>query len=124
MTRKKILLIEDSKTDADAAKVLLEKEGMEVTVAATGKEGLDKAQKLKPDLVVLDLVLPDISGIEVCKKLKQNPDLKKAIIVVLSIKDDVATIAKAFEAGADDYVIKPAVREFLPRKVKLYLGLS
>ena len=59
---KKILLIEDSKADAEAAKTLIEKENLEVALAATGKEGLDKAQKLKPDLIVLDLILPDISG--------------------------------------------------------------
>ena len=120
---KKVLIIEDNATDAAIVKDLLEKEGMKVEVASSGKGGVEKAVSLKPDLIVLDLILPDISGFDVCAQLKEKAVLKKTIVVVLSIKDDIEDITKAFHTGADDYIIKPPVPELLIRKIKLYLGM-
>ncbi len=120
---KKVLIIEDSATDAAIVKDLLEKEGMKVEIATSGKTGVEKAVCLKPDLIVLDLILPDISGFDVCAQLKEKAVLKKTIVVVLSIKDDIEDITKAFHTGADDYIIKPTVPELLIRKIKLYLGM-
>ena len=118
----KILIIEDNKNDANMVKELLESEGFKVDAANTGEEGLKKALEMKPDLVVLDLMLPDTDGFKVCEKLKKEQALKNTMVVVLTIKDSIDDITKAFRVGADDYVIKPAVTEFLVRKVKLYLG--
>ncbi len=117
---KKILIIEASITDVAMTKELLEKEGMEVEVAMTGKSGVERAKKIKPNFVVLDLVLPDISGFEVCAQIREEEDLKKCIIIVLSVKDNLADIRKAFDAGADDYVIKMPDPGLLIRKIKLY----
>lgn len=122
MTRK-VLIIEDSATDAAIVKDLLEREGMKVEVASSGKEGIEKAIALKPDLIVLDLILPDISGFDVCERLKKEVRLSKAIVVVLSIKDNIDDITRAFHVGADDYIIKPPLPELLIRKIKLYLGI-
>jgi len=121
---KKVLLIEDSRTDAEAAKEQLEKEGLEVNVAGSGQAGLKKAIDIKPDLVVLDLILPDADGYEICRRIKKEKALKNTIVVILSIKDTVSDITRAFEAGADDYVVKPPVNHFLAKKVMLYLGLK
>ena len=121
---KKVLIIDDNPTDAGMVKSILVEEGLEVDVAVTGEEGMRKAIEIKPDLIVLDLILPDISGLDVCYELKKNPGLYNTKIVILSIKDDISYIKKAFDARADDYVIKPAMPEFLARKVKLYLGLK
>ena len=118
----KILIIEDNENDADMVKELLEGEGFRVEAANNGEDGIKKALEMKPDLVVLDLMLPDIDGFKVCEKLKKEPALKNTMVVVLTIKDNIDDITKAFRVGADDYVIKPAVTEFLVRKVKLYLG--
>ncbi len=120
---KKILLIEDSKTDAQIVKDLLKAEGLVAEVATTGKEGLLQARAMMPDLIILDLILPDISGFEVCAKIKKDAILKNTIVVVLSIKSDVEIISEAFRQGADDYVVKPPYPEFLIKKIKLYLGL-
>lgn len=120
---KKILLIEDSPTDAKIIKDILCADGLEVVVAHTGAEGLRFAELEKPDLIVLDLILPDINGYEVCRKLKQDIRLKKILVVVLSAKDQISDITEAFHAGADDYIIKPPVPDFLNRKLKLYLGI-
>jgi len=121
---KKVLLIEDSPLDAEIAKSLLEKEDVEVEVAISGKEGIKKAGDMKPDLILLDLILPDIDGFKVCSEIKKDPALNKTIIVILSIRDKMDDITKAFTNGADDYIIKPPVPEFLVKKVKLYLGMK
>ena len=120
---KKILIVEDNPNDAAMIKGLMEHEGFKAFVANSGSEGVKKALEVKPDLVILDLVLPDMTGFNVCEKLKKEPSLKNTMVVVLTIKDDIENITKAFSAKADDYVVKPPVPEFLVRKMKLYLGV-
>jgi two-component system alkaline phosphatase synthesis response regulator PhoP len=119
---KKVLIIEDNPDYADLVGGQLKKEGFEVETAKTGMEGLRKAPIYKPDLITLDLGLPDMSGFEVCAQMKKIVALGKCIIIVLSAKDDTGDITNAFHAGADDYVIKPPEPEYLVRKIKLYLG--
>ncbi|MDD4201889.1 MAG: response regulator [Candidatus Omnitrophica bacterium] len=119
---KKVLYIEDSPTDAVLIKELLEKAGLDVTIAKTGKEGIEKAKEIKPDLVLLDCILPDISGFDVCSKIRKDGSLHKTLIIMITIKDSLDEISKAFILGADDYVIKPSMPEFLVRKIKLYLN--
>ncbi len=121
---KKVLYIEDSPIDTRIVKEALEEAGITVEVAMTGEEGLKKASQMKPDLILLDLILPDIDGFKLCAQIKEDVNLEKSLIVVLSIKDDVEDITKAFTMGADDYIIKPPLPDFLTRKVKLYLGMK
>jgi len=118
---KKILIIEDHATDAAISKEVLEKEGFEVEVVSSGEEGAKKALEIKPDLVLLDLVLPGIDGFEVCRRIKKEAALHRTIVIILSVKDDIDDISRAFHAGADDYIIKTPLPEFLVRKLKLYL---
>ncbi|MFH1414369.1 MAG: response regulator [Candidatus Omnitrophota bacterium] len=120
---KTVLIIEDSATDAAIVKDLLEKEGLEVHVANTGKKGMEEARKLIPDLIILDLMLPDMTGYEVCRQVKEDATLDNTIVVILSIKDDVSDITAGFKSGADDYIIKPPIPDFIAKKVKLYLGI-
>ena len=120
---KKILLIEDSPTDAKIVKDLLGREDLEITIASSGAEGLKTAFAIKPDLILLDIMLPDMSGFDVCSKIRQAESIKKTIVVILSIKDNPADITRAFHAGADDYVVKPAVPDFLVKKLLLYIGI-
>ncbi|RKY41562.1 MAG: hypothetical protein DRP85_05830 [Candidatus Makaraimicrobium thalassicum] len=121
---KKVLLIEDSPIDAAIVKELVEKEGIEVEVAMTGEEGLEKARRIKPDLILSDLVLPGIDGFEVCAQLKKEVSLSGTMVVILSVKDNPGEITKAFSVGADDYIIKAPMPEFLIKKIKLYLGMK
>jgi len=120
---KKILIVEDSQMDAVIEEELLVREGFDVTVARTGREGIEKAGEIRPDLAIVDLILPDIGGYEVCSAIKKEPGLKDTVVVVLSIKDKIDDITRAFQSGADDYIIKPIIPEFLTRKIKLYLGV-
>ena len=119
---KKVLLIEDSATDAAIINEVVKNNGFEIMVAQTAKEGFEKALELKPDLILLDLMLPDESGFSLCSRIRKDKRLgEKLLIVVVSIKNDAKDIERAFAAGADDYVIKPPSAEFLLKKIKLYL---
>jgi len=121
---KKVLYIEDSPIDTRIVKEALEEAGITVEVAATGEEGLRKASQMKPDLILLDLILPDTNGFKLCAEIRREMGLDKTLIIVLGIKDDVDDITKAFTVGADDYIIKPPLPDFLTKKVKLYLGMK
>jgi len=122
--QKKVLIIEDSRIDAAIVKDLLESSNVITKVAKDGEDGLKAAQSLKPDLIILDLMLPGMSGFEVCEKLKKNPKTSRSTVVILTVRDEVDDINKAFRAGADDYIIKPPNPEFLVRKIKLYLSVK
>jgi len=122
--KKKILIIEDSPTDAAIMKDAFEAGGLETFVAITGEEGVLLAHEKKPDLIILDLILPNINGYDVCRLIRQDPELSRIIIVVVSTKNQIEDITEAIHAGANDYVIKPPRPEFLVNKVKLYLGMA
>ncbi|MBF0494036.1 MAG: response regulator [Candidatus Omnitrophica bacterium] len=93
---KQVLIIEDSITDVSIMRDLLEKENIAVEVAMTGAEGVAKAKQIKPDLIILDIMLPDMNGYEVCKLIRANSDLNNSIVVVVSVKENVPDIAMAF----------------------------
>ncbi|MBL8033724.1 MAG: response regulator transcription factor [Leptospiraceae bacterium] len=100
----RILTIDDEKQIRKLLKIGLEAEGFAVTDAATGSEGVDAVVKQKPDLVMLDLNLPDGYGLEVLKKIREFSDVP---VIVLSVKDQEADKIALLEAGADDYITKP-----------------
>lgn len=112
----RILVIED---EADIQQVLeynFRENGHKVFVAGTGEEGLELARDKRPDVVLLDLMLPGMPGTEVCKRLKADPLTKNAQVVMLTAKGEEIDRVVGFELGADDYVVKPfSVRELLLR---------
>ena len=120
--KKRILIIEDSDTEAHIVQDFLVKKGFVVNIAPTGEDGMEKAKKMKPDLILLDLILPGIDGFEVCKLLKKEPALSKTIIIIVSIKHDLEDINKALYSGADDYILKPLIPQLLEKKIGFYLG--
>lgn len=107
MAKAKILLVEDSKGQAEATKSFLEKKGYEVTWAEDGLTAFKIAKSQKVDIILLDRVLPDIDGNEICRWLKLNQDTKGIPIIMLTIKDSVSDKVNGLEAGADDYLPKP-----------------
>ena len=107
MAKAKILFVEDSKTQAEAIKDFLERNGYEVVLAENGKTAIDVAKSTPVDIILLDLVLPDINGNEVCRWLKLNQDTKEIPIIMLTIKGSVPDKVTGLEAGADDYIPKP-----------------
>lgn len=113
MEKKKILIIEDEKKIARFLELELDYEGYEVEIAYDGREGLDKAMNRTVDLIVLDLMLPGLSGIEICRRIRHSSDVP---IIMLTAKDDVSDKVTGLDVGADDYMTKPfAIEELLAR---------
>jgi two-component system alkaline phosphatase synthesis response regulator PhoP len=111
--KKKILVVDDEKDIVDILKYNLERENdFEVQTAANGKEALEAAESI-PDLILLDIMMPELSGFEVCKQLKYNPKTSRIPIIFLTAKENEIDEILGFEIGADDYINKP----ISPRKV-------
>lgn len=113
MEEKKILIIEDEVPIADLLAYGLKKEGFDCMTANTGSQGLDVIQKFKPDLLLLDWMLPDISGIDICKLVTEKNNIP---IIMLTAKADIVDRVLGLEVGADDYITKPFdMREVVAR---------
>lgn len=109
----KILIVEDEKKIARFLELELKHEGYDVLTAFDGRSGLETAIESDPDLLILDLMLPELSGIEVCRRLRHTSDVP---IIMLTAKDDVSDKVMGLDMGADDYVTKPfAIEELLAR---------
>ena len=112
----KVLIIEDEPDLALIIKYNLQKAGYEVATELTGGGGLVKSETFLPDLVLLDLMLPDTSGFEVCRALKSNDLTKHAPVVMLTARGEEVDRVRGFEVGAEDYVLKPfSIKELLLR---------
>ncbi len=104
--RKTLLIIEDEKNIALAEKLILEND-FDVHLAHDGKEGHDKALVLRPDIILLDIMLPSMSGFDVCKRLRTNASLQHTKIVMVTAKDQDKDELMGMDLGADDYIMKP-----------------
>jgi len=104
---KKILVVDDSLTIRMQIKELLEDKGLEVLLAEDGEKCLAVLEKEKPDVILLDVILPEMDGIEVCRRIKSDEALKEIPVLILTTVSDVENKVKGLNAGADDYVIKP-----------------
>src|SRR5271170_2753947 len=107
MTRARILIIEDERAMTEVLAYNLQREGFEALVAHDGQEGLRKAQTLLPDLIVLDLMLPVLDGLEVCRELRAGERTRDIPILMLTAKAEETDQVVGFSLGADDYVTKP-----------------
>lgn len=103
--KKSLLIIEDEENIANAERIILEDE-FDVHIAKDGMEGLRVAKELKPDIVVLDLMLPRMGGLDVCKKIKSNKELGSKVVMVTAKNQDTDEL-RGIEYGADDYIMKP-----------------
>ncbi len=111
MTR--VLVVEDEESYSDALAYMLRKEGFEVSLAATGLQALEEFDRSGPDIVLLDLMLPELSGTEVCRRIRAVSNVP---VIMVSAKDDEVDKVVGLELGADDYVTKPyAPRELVAR---------
>src|SRR6476469_9594266 len=104
---RKVLIADDEPDIIEMLKYNLEKEGYQVSTAKDGDEAIDKSRFVKPDLVLLDMMMPRKSGMEVCEILRAQPAFKDTLIMFLTALSDEATQLKGFGTGADDYVSKP-----------------
>jgi two-component system, OmpR family, phosphate regulon response regulator PhoB len=112
----RILVIEDERDIQDVLEYNLRQAGHRVMLASKGSDGLKVAREWKPDLVLLDLMLPDVAGTEICRQLKADPTTQEVQVMMLTAKGEEIDRVLGFELGADDYVVKPfSVRELLLR---------
>jgi len=119
--QKKILLVEDSDLDIAVVSDILGKSDFKVEAAKTIEEGYTKAVEFKPDLILLDVMLPDGSGLDLCRRIRKMGGIgERILIVVLTIKNELKDIEAAFNAGADDYMVKPPSPGPLLKKIQLY----
>lgn len=113
-----ILVVDDEEDIRELIRYNLSKDGFNVTCAASGEEGLSMARELRPSLIVLDIMLPGINGIEVCRQLRGDATLAKVPIVMVSARGEEDDIVTALELGADDYVCKPFSPAVLTARIK------
>jgi twitching motility two-component system response regulator PilH len=113
-----ILIVEDSPSELELMSHYLKEGGYKVIQASGAKEGLEKALELKPDVIVTDVVMPGMSGFELCRSLKKNPDTQTVPIVICSSKNQEIDRLWAMRQGADAYITKPYTREQLLRAIK------
>lgn len=118
MNKKKILIVEDDPSVVVFAVDNLEYMGYDVTVARNGKDGLKQANSLKPDLIILDVMMPEMDGFEVCRSLKSKTETKDIPILMLTAKGQVQDKVKGFSVGADDYLPKPYEKDEFEARVK------
>ena len=116
--RPTILVVEDEDALATLLQYNLEKEGYEVLVASDGEEALVSVDEKLPDLIVLDWMLPKISGIEVCRRLRQRPESRNAPIIMLTARGEESDRIRGLDTGADDYVVKPVSMSELAARVR------
>lgn len=119
---KRVLIADDEPNIVTSLEFLMEQAGYETQVAANGQEALDLATSFRPDLVLLDVMVPIRSGYEVCQRLKSDPATHGIKIVMVSAKGRDVEVAKALELGADAYITKPFSTRELVAKVREMLG--
>jgi two-component system phosphate regulon response regulator PhoB len=121
MARTRILIIEDERDLTDTLTYNLQREGYETVVAHDGQEGLRKAQTLLPDLILLDIMLPGLSGTDICRELRAGERTRDIPIIILSARAEETDQVVGFSLGADDYVTKPFMVKVLLQRIKALL---
>jgi two-component system, OmpR family, alkaline phosphatase synthesis response regulator PhoP len=114
---RKVLIADDEPDILEIIKYNLSAEGYHVITAKDGSEAIDKAKQSKPDLIILDIMMPKKTGVEVCEYLRSQPDFQDTLIIFLTALSDESAHIKGFESGADDYVNKPISPKVLMSRV-------
>ena len=121
MATPKLLVVDDEEDILELLRFNLSAEGFHVVCAATGEDALEKVKLHGPDLILLDLMLPGIDGLEVARRLKSHPGTKEIPLVMLTAKGEEGDIVKGLELGADDYITKPFSGKVLAARVRAVL---
>ena len=117
----KILLVDDEPDILDIVGYNLKAEGYQVYTATSGREGVKKAEEVHPDLILMDVMMPEMDGIEACDRIRQMPALENTIIAFLTARGEDYSQVAGFEAGADDYITKPVKPKVLISRLKALL---
>ena len=118
LTEQKILLVDDEKDILEFISYNLNKEGYKVLTAHNGRDGIELARKFVPQLILLDVMMPEIDGMETCEELRKIRELDNTIIVFLTARGEDYSQIAGFKAGGDDYIVKPISPKVLISKIK------
>ena len=121
MSNNRILLVDDEEDILEMIRYNLEKEGFEVEIANNGRDAIDKAKKFNPNLVLLDVMMPEMDGIETCLAIKDIDGLKNTMIAFLTARGEDYSQIAGFDSGADDYITKPIKPRVLVSRIKALL---
>ena len=121
VSKEKLLVVDDEEDILKLVGYNLSKEGFEVITAATGEEAIKLARSENPDLIILDLMLPGVGGLEVCKTIKSDSNTSRTSVIMLTAKSEESDIVLGLELGADDYITKPFSPKVLVARVKALL---
>ena len=122
MDQKKILIADDNENIREALTYLLEDEGYKLSLAKDGAETLRKVKEFRPDILFLDIMMPEINGYDVCRTIKTDPSLKNTYVIMLTAKGQVAELERGKEVGADEYIVKPFSPMEILTKIKNILA--
>jgi DNA-binding response OmpR family regulator len=121
ITKPRVLIVDDDPAALRMIEYIFNRADYEVHLATNGPEALSKVNEAKPDLIILDVIMPDVTGLEVCQWLRAEPVSARLPIIMLSAKDQLEDKVNGFEAGADDYVSKPVEPKELLARAKALL---
>lgn len=124
MAHESIMIVDDEQYILELLSYNLKKDGYATTLAASGEEALELARKSRPDLIILDLMLPGLDGIEVCRRLKQDAETNQIPIIMVTAKGEDADVIIGLEMGADDYVTKPFSPKIIIARIRAVLRRS
>ena len=117
-----ILIVDDSPTEVHVLTAMLEKHGFSIATASSGEEGVDKAKADKPDLILMDVVMPGMNGFQAARQISNDPETSNIPIIIVSTKDQETDKMWGLRQGAKDYVTKPAEEKELIGKINGLLG--
>jgi CheY-like chemotaxis protein len=120
--RKKILLVDDASTILMMEKMILAKGGYDLVTATDGQEAVEKAAVERPDLILMDVMMPKMTGFEACAQLRQSDATRSTPIILVTTRGEEGNVEKGYQSGCTDYVTKPINGVELMSKVKTYLG--
>lgn len=122
MSAKKILVVDDSLTSLMWQRMILGQEQYSVVTASNGEEGVERAVSERPDLVLMDVVMPKMNGFEACRALRANSATRRVPVIMVTTKGAANNVEEGFESGCNDYIMKPIDKLELLAKVKSHLG--
>lgn len=122
MEPKKILIADDNENIREALTYLLEDEGYKLWMAKDGAEALREVKNVRPDIIFLDIMMPEMNGYDVCRIIKNDPELKKTYVIMLTAKGQVAEQERGKDVGADEYIVKPFSPMEILTKIKRLLA--
>jgi two-component system, OmpR family, alkaline phosphatase synthesis response regulator PhoP len=117
-TRDRVLIADDNEANVELLEAYLADMDVEVAVAVDGQDTLEKAASFQPDLILLDIMMPKLSGFEVCQKLKSNPATKKIMILMVTALNEHGDMERAVDSGTDDFLSKPVDKMSLVKRVE------